>query len=226
MRDQLGGAVPEADQPLVVEQEDPVADGIEDSGRVLALGSGRFGSRPRGRLGLGRLVEARVAGGSTHQPHEALGELQLFLVVLRVRVHQLDDADDLALVLDGHHHRGANAGRSLLRHLPHLPFSVNVVVDAAGLLDLRGNVVDEQRLSGGDHAALHAAALTVDRQGREDRRIELLAVDPGVLAGDQLGRGIESRDDDSRVRDRVLEQLVEAGVDALRLERLVEVASG
>ena len=171
-------------------------------------------------------MEARVAGGSTHQPHEALGELQLFLVVLRVRVHQLDDADDLALVLDGHHHRGANAGRSFLRHLAHLPLAVDVVVDAAGLLDPLGHVVHEQRLGAGDHAALHAAAVSVQRQGREDRRIELLAVHPGVLATDQPRCGIERRDDDAGVRDRVLEELVEAVVDALRVERLVEVAGG
>ena len=45
--EQLGGAVPELDDALVVDEEDPVADGLEHVRRLLALS----GHRPRRRLG-------------------------------------------------------------------------------------------------------------------------------------------------------------------------------
>ena len=141
-------------------------------------------------------------------------------------MHQLHDPDDLALVLDGKHHRRLHPRRALVRELLHPPLAVDVVVDTGRVLHLLGNVVDEEGLSADDHAALHAAAGAVERQLGEDRGVELLAVDPGVFAADQLGLRIEGRDDHATVRDGVAEQLAEAVVDALRLQRLVQVARG
>ena len=77
-----------------------------------------------------------------------------------------------------------------------------------------------------DHAALHAASLAVQLERRQDLRIELLAVDERIVAVDQLGLWIERGDDHAAVRHGVGEQLVETVVDALELQRFVQVARG
>ena len=141
-------------------------------------------------------------------------------------MHELHDPDDLPLVLDRKHHRRLHARRALVRELPQVALAVDVVVDAGRILHLLGHVVDEERLAADDHAALHAAALAVQRQRREDRRVELLAVDPGVVAADELRLGIERGDDHAAVRHGVGQQLAEAVVNAVELERLVQVARG
>ena len=224
--DQLRRAVPEADEALVVEQEDPVADSLEHARGVLALGGGRLGAGAGCRLALRALVQQRVAHGGGHQADQALGELEVLRPVLEALVHQLHDADDLALVLDRQHHRRLDAGRPLLGHLAHLAFLVDVVVDAGRLLDLLRDVVDHERLAADDHAALHPAAFAVEVERRQERRVELLAVDERVVAVDPACGRVEGGDDHAAVRDGVGEQLVEAVVDALELESLVQVARG
>src|SRR6478672_2813207 len=113
----------------------------------------------------------------------------------------------------------------LVRQLAQVALAVDVVVDPGRILDLLRHVVLEQRLSAHDHTALHSTALAVQRQRRQDRWIELLAVDPGVVAADQLRLGVEGRDDHAVVRHRFDQQLAEAVVDALELERLVQITS-
>ena len=195
----------------------------EACSRSAAVASAR--ARAAG-LGLCLLVKPRVADRGGHQPDQPPGELELLVVVRRALVHQLHDAHDLALLLDGEHHRRLHPGRALVRELLHPPFAIDVVVDAGRVLHLLRNVVDEKWLSADDHAALHAAAGSVERELGEDRGVELLAVDPGVLAADQLGLRIEGRDDHAAVGDGVAEQLAESVVDALRLQRLVQVPRG
>ena len=138
-------------------------------------------------------------------------------------MHQLDDSDHLALVLDRQHQRRLHARRLVVGQLAHVPLAVDVVVDARRVLDLLRHVVLEQRLAAHDHAALHAAAVAVQRQRRQDRRVELPAVDPREVAADQLRLGVERGDDHAVVRHGLGEQLAEAVVDALELERLVQI---
>ena len=108
-----------------------------------------------------------------------------------------------ALVLDRNHHRRAAPGRPRLRQLPHLPLAVDVVVRAARLLHDLGDVVEEQRLAADDHAALHAAALAVQRHRWKDRRVETVAVRPRVVAADEAVALVVRRDEDAVVRDDV-----------------------
>ena len=76
---QRGGAVPEADDTVGVDEEDAVADRLEDAARPAPA------RRRRRRRRLGRLeppalgVEARVADGGGHLRDEALDELELLL---------------------------------------------------------------------------------------------------------------------------------------------------
>ena len=224
--DQLRAPIPETDDPGLVDEEDAVADSGQDPRCMLALRGGRFGSRAcRGFL-LRALVQPGGAPGGCHQADQALRELELLLVVFGALVHELHDADDLTLVLDREHHRRLDAGRALVRDLPHVSLTVDVVVDAARILDLLGDVVDEERLAAHDHAALHAAALPVQRQRREDRWVEPLAVDPGVVAADELRLRVERGDDHAAVRHGFGQQLAEAVVDPVELESLVQVARG
>src|SRR4029453_14789796 len=55
-------------------------------------------------LGLGLVGQPRVAPRGRHQADQAFRELELLLVVLGRLVHELDDADALALGLGGQHH--------------------------------------------------------------------------------------------------------------------------
>jgi hypothetical protein len=101
------------------------------------------------------------------------------------------------------------------------------VVEGAALVagDASADVVLEQRPTGADDLALHAAGGR-ELQLRQRRRIDVLALDPGVFAANQALALVERGDDDSIVLNRVREQLVKPVVDALDLERLPEVASG
>src|SRR5262249_20325471 len=82
------------------------------------------------------------------------------------------------------------------------------------------------RLARADHTALHAALAGVERQSREDRRVELGPVRPDVLSPDQTLVHVVGRDDDAVVGNGVDQHLVEAVVDTLGAERLAEIASG
>ena len=138
--------------------------------------------------------------------------------------HHLDDADDLPLVLDRHHHRRLRRRRPFHGQLPERPLAVDVVERPAGLLDHFGDVVEDERLAAHDHAALHAAALAVQRERRERRDVEAVPVRPAVLGADQPVALVVRRHDDAVVRHDIGEQLVEAVVDPLLVERLSERA--
>src|SRR5439155_22792609 len=92
--DQLGRAVPEPDVPGAVDVEDPVADGFEQPGRLLALG----GDGVRGRLGSLGPAMLRVKPGhphrGAHKAGETFDELDVLVRVRPLVPHQLDDADD------------------------------------------------------------------------------------------------------------------------------------
>ena len=89
--------------------------------------------------------------------------------------------------------------------------------------DALGDVVEEERLAADDHAALHAAALAVQGNRRQSRGIEDLALGPDVFGADEVVSLVVGRDDQAVVLDDVGEELVEALVDALRLEALAEL---
>ena len=130
---------------------------------MLPLCGGRLRPGAGRRLGLGAFVQPRVAHRGCHQADQPLRQLELLLVVLGALVHELHDADHLALVLDREHHRRLHARRPLVRELAQLAFPVDVVVDACRILHLLGDVVDEKRLAADDHPALHPAAGPVQR---------------------------------------------------------------
>jgi hypothetical protein len=125
-------------------------------------------------------------------------------------------------VLDGNHHRRAASGRPRLGQLPDLALAIDVVECAARTLNDLGDVVEEERLAAHDHAALHAAAVAVQRQGWKDGRVEAVAVRPGVVAAHETVAFVVRRDEDAVVRDDVGEQIAEAVVDAIRLERFAQ----
>src|SRR5262249_56043046 len=104
-------------------------------------------------------------GGGGHLLEEAVHGPEM-LVGFRAAVgHHLDDTDDAALVPDRNHHRRAASGWPGLGKLADVPFAVDVVVRGTRPLhDLR-DVVEERRLAGDDHLALHAAALAVELHG-------------------------------------------------------------
>ncbi len=224
--DQLCSLVPETDNPALVDEEDTVPDCGQDPRCVFALGGGRLGSRPRRGFFLRALVQPSVAPRGCHQADQSFRELELLLVVLVALVHELHDPDDLTLVLDRQHHCRLHPRRPLVRKLAQVALAVDVVVDARRILHLLGDVVDEERLPADDHAALHASALPVQRQRREDRGIEPLAVDPGVFTADQLRLSVERGDDHAAVRHGFGQQLSKAVVDPLELEGLVQVTCG
>ena len=91
--DQGRGVVPEPNHALLVDEEDALADCVEDVRGLLALG--RDGARRR--LGgfepepLG--VQARVPLGRAHQGDEPLDDLELLGRELGLGGHHLDDAD-------------------------------------------------------------------------------------------------------------------------------------
>ena len=126
-------------------------------------------------------------------------------------------------MLHRHHHRGGRCCWARLGDLPHIPLAVDVVVGPLTLLDPLGDVVCQERLSGHDHAALHAAAVAVQRQRWQALRIDAVAFDPRVLAADQLVFPVVRRDHDAVVGDDIRKQLAEAVVHALRLERLTKL---
>jgi hypothetical protein len=122
------------------------------------------------------------------------------------------------------HHRRARRRRSFVRQLPEGPLALDGVERPARLLhDLR-DVVEHDRLSARDHPALHPARPCVQLQGREGRDVEPRPGRPAVLGPDQPVALVVGRDDDTVVRDDPLEQLVEAVVDALVVERVSEHA--
>ena len=137
--------------------------------------------------------------------------------------HQLDDADDVALVLDGHHHRRVRPCRAGLGKLLDRSLPVDVVVDAVGFGDALRDVVEEERFAADDHAALHAAALAVQWNRGQSRGIEDLALGPDVFGADEVVSLVVGRDDQAVVLDDVGEELVEALVDTLRLQALAEL---
>ena len=118
-----------------------------------------------------------------HKPFE---ELDLFLCVLPLIGHQLHHADDRALVLDGNHHRRLRGRRSSIGDLPQRPVRIEVVELAFAFTDLPWNVVEQKRLAADDHTALHAATGAVQRQRRQRRRIDLVALVPHVLAPNEI----------------------------------------
>jgi hypothetical protein len=105
-------------------------------------------------------------------------------------------------------------------------FRVDVVVDAVDVRDAVGHVVEEDRLTGDDDAALHPPAFAVQGKRRERRGIEHGAVRPRVLAADRLVAIVVRRDNDAVVLDHVSDELLEALVDPLRLDALAELPSG
>src|SRR5207302_7297490 len=82
----------------------------------------------------------------------------------------------------------------------------------------------EQGLAAADDLARDAAGGR-EFQLRQRRRVDVLALDPGVLAANQALALVERGDNDPVVLDRVREQLVKPVVNALDLERLPEVTS-
>ena len=102
------------------------------------------------------------------------------------------------------------------------PLPIDVVERPAGLLDHFGDVVEDDRLAAHDHAALHAAALAVQREGGERRDVEAVPVRPAVLGANQPVMLVVRRHDDAVVRHHIGEQLVEAVVHPLLVERLSE----
>ena len=152
--DQLGGPIPQPNDAAVVDEEDPVADRLQDLCSLLALGSGGAGDSLRGleptalRLGLhpGRRlrlclpVETGVSVCGRHLCDEALDELELLLRVRASIAHQLDDTDDAPLVLDRHHQRGLRPRRSRLRNLLHGSLAIDVVVRPFTVLNALGSV--------------------------------------------------------------------------------------
>jgi hypothetical protein len=165
-RDSSGGAVPEPHDAFVVEEEDPVADRVEDVRRLLAF----FCDRARRCLGglqaPALLLQPRVPYGDSHLRDERLHELELLGRVLAAVAHHLHDADDATLVLDGHHHRRGRPGRTGFGYPLDRPLAVDVVVHAAHLFDALLDVVEHERLAAEDDAALHPAARAVQRQRR------------------------------------------------------------
>jgi hypothetical protein len=216
-------AVPQTDEAVAVDEEGAVAECLEHMSRLLALGRDRAGGC------LGRfepapfLLQPHVADGRSHLGDEAVEQLELLRRVLASVGHQLDDADDVPLVPDGRHHRRADPGRAGLGDLLDVPFGIDVVV-LARALDALGDVVEQLGLAADDHAALHAAAFAVQRQRRQLRRIDDVAVAPRVLAADEVVALVVRRDDEPVVGDDVGEQLVEALVDAIGLVGLAEPA--
>jgi hypothetical protein len=111
-RRERGGAVPQTDDAVAVDEEDAVADRVEHVRRLLALGG------DRARRGLGRLeltllrLQACVAHCRRHLADEAVDELEVLARVLGTIGHHLHDADDATLVLHGNHHRRLAPGRT------------------------------------------------------------------------------------------------------------------
>ena len=106
------------------------------------------------------------------------------------------------------------------------PSLVDVVVDAVHVLDVRDDVVEEDRLAGDDHLALHATAGAVEGKGRQRLGIHEVSLDPRVLAADQVGALVVGGDDHTVVPDDVAQELAKALVDALGLERLAQLPRG
>ena len=79
--DERGGGVPEPDDSLLVDEEDPVADGLEDMRGLLAFS----GDGTRSRLGSlepqAFLVKARVSDGGAHLRDEPVEEVEVVLGV-------------------------------------------------------------------------------------------------------------------------------------------------
>ena len=116
-------------------------------------------------------------------------------------------------------------GRPGVGQLADRPLAVDVVEGAALVAgNAAADVVLEQRPAGADDLALHAAGGR-ELQLRQRRRIDVLTLDPGVLAANQALALVEGGDDDPVVLDCVGQQFVKPVVDALDLERLTEVAS-
>ena len=90
--------------------------------------------------------------------------------------------------------------------------------------DAFGDVVEEQRFAADYDAALHAAALAIQRQRGELRDVQDRPVGPGVLGSDQVFPFLVGGDDEPVVRDDVGEQLVESFVHPFGLEALAELA--
>ena len=152
-----------------------------------------------------------------HKAGETFDELEVLVRVRPLVTHQLDDADDPAIVLHWHHHRCLHVGRPRVGQLAHRALAVDVVEGSALVAgDAAADVVLEQRLAGADDLALHAASGR-ELQLRQRRRIDMLALDPGVLAANQALALVERGNDDPVVLDRVREQLVKPVVDALDL---------
>ena len=221
----LGGAIPEPDDSVAVEQEDAVADGIEHLRGLLPLGCGSPRRSLRSLEAAPVFLEPRVANGRGHLGDQALDELELLLRVAAAVRHHLHDTHHPALVLHRQHHCGARAGRTRVGDLLDRPLPVDVV-ELAVLLDPLDDVVEEEGLAADDDPALHAAAGPVQRQRRQSRRVDDVALDPGVVAVDQVVALVVARDDEPVVLDHLAEQLVEALVDPLRLERLAELPGG
>jgi hypothetical protein len=160
-----------------------------------------------------------------HLPYETFNELEVFVRVRPLVAHQLDDADDAALVLDRQHHRGLHLSRARVGKLADGALAIDVVEGSALVAgDAAANVVLKQRLTAADDLALHAAGGRELQLGQR-LRVNVLALDPGVLAANQALALVERGHDNPVMLNRVREQLVKAVVNALDLERLAEVAS-
>ena len=220
---ELRRAVPELDEAVRVEQEDPVADRFQHMGGELALGGDRPGS------GLGRLeapsllLQARIPDRGAHLRDETLEELELVRGVPAGVAHQLHDSDHSALILDGHHHRRLRPRCARIRNLRDRAFAIDVVEHAFRTFGPLDDVVEEERLAADDDLALHASAFAVERDGRECRRVEHRALVPHVLAADEVVAVVVRRNEQTVVGEAVGEELVKALVDALRLEGLAEL---
>ena len=105
------------------------------------------------------------------------------------------------------------------------PFAVDVVELPAHLLRALDDVVEEQRRAAHDHAALHAPSRPVQRERRQAGRVDHVALDPRVLAADEIVALVVARDDEPVVLNDLLQELVKALVDAFRLERLAQLPS-
>ena len=119
--------------PSPVEEEDPVADGVEHAGGLLALRGHCAGRRLGCLQAPALLLKTRVSNGRRHLRDQPLEDLELLARVRAAVAHQLDDADHAAFVLDRHHHRRVRPCRAGLGKLLDRSLPVDVVVDAVRL---------------------------------------------------------------------------------------------